>query len=68
MTIEFRDTKGDYIKQWSNWSGIVPMRDDHVLLHFGDYDEKEVEYIVTERGISGTNPDKVLIIVDLVKL
>ena len=66
MTIEFRDKQGNYIKQWPNWTGVVPMRDDHVLLHFGDNNEKETEYMVTSRGISGTEPDKVLLIIEKV--
>lgn len=63
MTIEFIDEKGKFIKQWPNWSGVVPQRDDHVLLHFGDYNEKQVEYYVSYRGITGTDPDKVILMV-----
>ncbi len=64
MTIEFNDEQGNYIKQWPNWSGVTPIKDDHVLLHFGDNNEKEVEYLVTGRGISGIEPDKVLLIIE----
>jgi hypothetical protein len=59
MTIEFI---GHYrIKQWPNWSGEIPQKGDVVLLHFGDNNEEEREYIVQRRIISGTNPDKVIV-------
>lgn len=64
MTIEFRLRNGDYIKQWPNWTGVVPIVGDHVLLHFGDNNEEETEYMVTGRGISGTEPDKVLLMIE----
>ena len=28
MYLEFRDTEGKYIKQWPNWIGVVPQKDD----------------------------------------
>lgn len=31
---------------------------------FGDNNEEEVEYLVTGRGISGIEPDKVLLIIE----
>lgn len=64
MTIEFKNIDGNYIKQWPNWDGVIPMIDDHVLLHFGDNNEKEVEYLVIHRGISGIESDKVLLIIE----
>ena len=63
MTIEFKDCNGKYIKQWPNWNGVVPMVNDHVLLHFGDKNEESVEYYVIERGFSGTDPDKVFLMI-----
>ena len=64
MTIEFRTIWGDYIKQWPNWSGVVPMVGDEVLLHFGDYNEEESRYKVKTRVISGTEPDKVILYIE----
>lgn len=64
MTIEFKDIQGNYIKQWPNWTGIIPLKDDHVLIHYGDNNEETVEYIVNARGISGTDPDKIFLIVE----
>lgn len=64
MFIEFRDREGGYIKQWPNWSGIVPVVGDTVLIHFGDYNEKEEAYYVEDRYISGTEPDKIVLYVN----
>ena len=65
MTIEFITTYGDYIKQWPNWSGVVPMIGDEILLHFGDNNEREVRYKVRNRVISGTEPDKVVLYIEV---
>lgn len=64
MTIEFRDTRDNYIKQWPNWSGVVPCINDVVLIHWGDNNEMEDEYTVKGKIISGTNSDKVILIVE----
>lgn len=58
MTIEFQNRDNEFIKQWPNWDGPIPMKDDYVLLHFGDNNEEEVQYIVLGRGVSGNEPDK----------
>lgn len=65
MTIEFRDKNGNYIKQWPNWSGEIPQKGDTVVLHFGDENEERKEYDVLYRKISGTEPDKVVVIMEL---
>ena len=65
MTIEFRDRNGNYIKQWPNWSGEIPQKGDTVVLHFGDENEESEEYDVLYRKISGTEPDKVVVILEL---
>lgn len=59
MLIEFRDENCCYIKQWPNWTGVIPAVGDTVLLHYGDDNEQEECYRVEEREISGTKPDKV---------
>lgn len=64
MTIEFRS--GHYIKQWPNWTGEIPQKDDVVLLHFGDYNEEEQKYVVLYRIISETEPNKVVVEVELI--
>lgn len=58
MTIEFQDRDNEYIKQWPNWDGPIPMKGDYVLLHFGDNNEEEAQYIVLGRSISGLESDK----------
>ena len=63
MTLEFRDIKYRYIKEWVNWTGIIPNKDDTVILHSGDNNEHRQEYIVESREIDGTKPDKCIIIV-----
>lgn len=65
MTIEFRDKNGDYIKQWPNWNGEIPQKGDTVVLHFGDENEERKGYGVLYRIISGTEPDKVVVIMEL---
>lgn len=65
MTIEFIDKNGNYIKQWPNWSGEIPQKGDTVILHFGDENEERKEYDVLYRIISGTKPDKVVVIMAL---
>ena len=67
MTLEFRDVKENYIKQWHNWESEVPQAGDIVILHFGDYNEEAVEYVVVKRVISGTHSNKVIIVVNLIK-
>ena len=61
MIVQFRDKDRLYIKQWPNWTGVVPQIGDTIALHFGDYNEEERIYKVTDRLISGTTPDKVYI-------
>lgn len=64
MTIEFKDLNNARIKQWPNWTGEIPQAGDYVLLHWGDYNEEEEIVVVKWRVISGTNPNKVVCIVD----
>ena len=52
-----------YIKDWVNWTGEVPQKDDFVLLHFGDNNEEEEKYHVVGRCIDVTRPDDVTIFV-----
>ena len=65
MTINFRDKDRFFIKQWPNWTGVIPQIGDHVALHFGDYNEEERVYSVTDRLISGTRYDDVYITLEL---
>ena len=64
MTIEFRNRDYKYVKQWPNWTGIIPIAGDTVVIHFGDYAEEEYSYEVEERIIDGTNTDKVVLIIN----
>lgn len=64
MTIEFRNRDDVYIKQWPNWTGVIPNQGDTVVIHFGDYAEESYSYEVEERIIDGTKPDKVVLIID----
>lgn len=66
MTIEFIDLDGNYIKQWPNWNpSLIPQNGDWVILHYGDKNETKVAYKVNNRVIDGTNPDKVVVVVDV---
>ena len=63
-TIEFIDAiTNSYIKQWTNWDGVIPVVGDIAVLHFGDYNEIEEDYKVLSRRIYGDDTDKIIIIV-----
>lgn len=66
MTIEFIDLKGgSYIKQWPNWmESLIPQKGDCVIIHYGDNNEEKVQYVVHHRVIDGTEPDKIVVVVD----
>ena len=53
----YENGTGKFIKQWPNWSGVVPAVGDMVVLHFGDDNEEERAYTVILRVIDGTRPD-----------
>lgn len=59
MTLTFYS--GIYLKQWPNWTGVIPQIGDTVLLHRGDNNEEEYVYHVVGRTISGTDPDSIRI-------
>ena len=60
VQISFYDCEtGEFIKQWTNWTGVVPAENDVVVLHYGDHNEEEREYVVHMRVINGTRPDQV---------
>ena len=63
--ISFYDSNtGKYIKQWPNWSGVVPALGDVVALHYGDNNEEERLYQVRHRVIDGTQSDIVKIYIE----
>ena len=65
IQISFYDSNtGKYIKQWSNWSGVVPVLGDVVVLHYGDNNEEERPYLVKYRVIDGTKSDIVKIYIE----
>jgi hypothetical protein len=60
----YENGTGHYIKQWPNWSGVVPAVGDLVVLHYGDDCEDEVPYRVRLRVIDGTRPDYIKIFIE----
>ena len=60
----YDDGTGEFIKQWPNWTGVVPVMDDLVALHFGDDNEEERLYSVRLRKIDGTQPDKIKLFIN----
>ena len=67
--ISFYDSNtGKYIKQWPNWSGVVPALGDVVVLHDGENNEEERPYQVKYRVIDGTKSDIVKIYIEEVNL
>ena len=59
----FDDATGEFIKQWPNWTGVVPAVGDVVVLHFGDYNDESRPYTVRLRVIDGTKPDFIKIFI-----
>ena len=64
IQISFYDCTGKYIKQWPNWSGVVPALGDVVVLHYGDNNEEERPNQVRLRVIDGTKSDSVEIYIE----
>jgi hypothetical protein len=59
IQIDFYEKGKGFIKQWPNWSGVVPSVGDEVVLHFGDDNEEERRCVVRFRTIDGTKPDRI---------
>ena len=60
----YKNGTGEFIKQWPNWTGVVPAVGDLVVLHYGDYNEEDVTYRVRLRVIDGTRPDYIKIFIE----
>ena len=60
----YENGTGKFIKQWPNWSGVVPAVGDMVVLHYGDDNEEEYTYTVRLRVIDGTRPDRIDLYID----
>ena len=60
----YNSNTGKYIKQWPNWSGVVPTVGDVVVLHYGDNNEEKCPYLVKYRVIDGTKSDNVKIYIE----
>ena len=63
----YENGTGNFIKEWPNWSGVVPAVGDLVVLHWGDDNEIELPYEVRHRVIDGTRPDFIKIFITLLK-
>lgn len=61
----YDDGTGEFIKQWPNWSGVVPAVGDMVVLHYVDDNEEEYDYIVKMRVIDGTRPDSIKLFIGI---
>lgn len=59
----YENGAGVFIKQWPNWTGVVPAVGDMVVLHYGDDNEEECTYTVRLRVIDGTRPDYIRIFI-----
>lgn len=62
----YENGTGEFIKQWPNWTGVVPVAGDMVVLHFGDDNEVEQGYVVKMLVIDGTRPDSIKLFVERV--
>ena len=63
----YDDGTGKFIKDWPNWTGVVPVVDDVVVLHSGDNNKEEHPYVVRIRAIDGTRPDKITLFIKPIK-
>lgn len=69
MRIIFKNTEGQAIKTWHNMEEHpLPMIGDIVVLHWGDYNQNELRYIVKQRVFDGCNLDKIEYIVELLSI
>ena len=60
----YKNGTGEFIKQWPNWTGVVPAVRDIVVLHYGDANEDERTYTVRLRVIDGTRPERIDLYID----
>ena len=60
----YKNGTGEFIKQWPNWTGVVPAVGDMVVLHYGDDNEDERTYTVRLRVIDGTRPERIDLYID----
>ena len=60
----YKNGTGEFIKQWPNWTGVVPAVGDMVVLHYGDDNEEECTYTVRLRVIDGTRPERIDLYID----
>ena len=60
----YKNGTGEFIKQWPNWTGVVPAVGDVVVLHYGDNNEEERTYTVRLRVIDGTRPERIDLYID----
>lgn len=60
----YKNITGEFIKQWPNWTGVVPVVGDMVVLHYGDDNEEEYTYMVRLRVIDGTRPERIDLYID----
>ena len=76
MTVELQERlrdgcwgfKLEYIKQWPNVpESLIPQRKDAVKVHFGDFGEEVVEYVVLYRIIDGDNMDKIIVVMEKIE-
>lgn len=63
----YENGTGKFIKQWPNWTGVVPAVGDMVVLHYGDDNEEEYTYMVRLRVIDGMRPDHIGLYIDEVQ-
>ena len=71
MSITFLGKDGSFLKQWPNVEyadHCVPNAGDHVILHWGDRNEKSEECVVLFRTFDGTRPDTLYCTVERLEL
>jgi len=64
MNIVIRNKKNEIVDIWADWSGVVPVIGDTIVVRTGDHREITINKVVLGRFIDVNKPEKVILIID----
>lgn len=64
MNIVIRNKKNEVVDIWADWSGVVPVIGDTIVVRTGDHREITIHKVVLGRFIDVNKPEKVTLIID----